>query len=170
MIEEMRIKGVVVGLCRIEQRGRLNRRGIERDAIASLVRHFCGEGAVLGHDADGAPLLDGWHVSVSHSRGMAVLALSKERRIGVDIEDDRREMLARVAPKFLTEGEMEAINDLQLAWTIKEAVYKAAGIKTLPIRDGIEIAADCSHAMAAGMRYELRSVKVGDALLTLALG
>lgn len=169
MITEMSIEGIAIGLCPIAQRGRLGRRDQERAAVDALVARFCGAGAELRHDADGAPLIEGWHVSVSHSRTTAVIALSRDRRIGVDIEENRRDMLRRVAPKFLAEEEMAAIGDLQLAWTIKEAVYKAAGIKMLSMRDGISIAPDCSWAMAGGVRYELRSVRVGEAWLTLAL-
>lgn len=105
-------------------------------------------GAPLGHYDSGAPFLKApdnqafdTGISLSHCRTGACIALSgNARSFGIDIEDIS-DQLARVAPKFINNREATFIgHDMLLcAWTVKEAVYKAASTPGLSLRDGIEI-------------------------------
>lgn len=105
-------------------------------------------GASLGHHDSGAPFLkgEGSHapatgISLSHCRSGACIALGAiTQQFGIDIEDVS-DKLARVAPKFINAREATFIgHDMLLcAWTVKEAVYKAAGTPGLSLRDGIDI-------------------------------
>lgn len=76
--------------------------------------------------------------NLSHTRGMAAVAVAEARDIGVDVEAlaQTRDVL-RVAERFFAPGEaaairaatgVEARNDLFFSiWTLKEAVVKAEG-------------------------------------------
>lgn len=129
----------------------------ERELIYSLINHSATKGtgnfaylngSTLGHYGNGAPFIDlksgfgkSVFISLSHCRLGASIAISEVvKEFGIDIEEDS-EKLQRVKEKFINEAESEFIgkSQLLLAWTIKEAVYKAAGISGLPLRDGIKI-------------------------------
>lgn len=111
------------------------RAAAEREAVLLLVREAFGDEAEYIHDASGAPavLLCGNktnEISVSHCKGLAVLAVAPLGvRVGVDAETPR-EQLYRVKNRFLSHVEQEwftTLEELTRAWTIKEAVFKASG-------------------------------------------
>jgi len=146
--------------------GRSTRRSREREAVERIAS---AAGIEIGHDADGAPIVEGAYVSVSHSMGLAVVAIDRSRPVGIDAED-WRDALWRVRQKFLSEAEINAFADeesLLRAWTAKEAVYKAATAPRPQMLE-IECSADMRTATAGGMRYALRSWLEGSTRLTLA--
>lgn len=131
----------------------------ERELTYTLINHAaeaCGRyamlaGAALCHLESGAPFLKTGlqkpieiAISISHCRTGACIALSEHHRhFGIDIEDTS-DKLERVASKFINDNEtrfMTGRDMLLCAWTIKEAVYKAAATAGLPLRDGIGIKA-----------------------------
>ena len=76
------------------------------------------------HNGQGKPLLRGYHVSISHTKGYAALILSKKSEVAVDIEymSDRVE---RIASKFLRKDERADSLDSKLVhWCAKETVFK----------------------------------------------
>lgn len=90
----------------------------------------------LSHNDDRAPVvsLDG-HISIAHTRRTLLLALNRRQAIGIDIEGYRERVL-RVRQGFLNESELSwlAENDLRshvVAWTAKEAVFKAVSVRAL---------------------------------------
>lgn len=130
-----------------------SRRQLERATVLSIVRRVFGIKVSIDHDPDGSPVIKGREgfISISHSRQHAVVAFNPSCRIGVDTET-WRDQLTRVTDKFLSAAEREvyADNDLLLrAWTIKEAVYKAAGIAGLSLSDGIVLDVNDTSATVA---------------------
>ncbi|MBQ9533332.1 MAG: 4'-phosphopantetheinyl transferase superfamily protein [Prevotella sp.] len=79
---------------------------------------------LIGHNPDGKPLLDGWHISVSDTRGFVAVVLSKTNSVGIDIEFISNRV-DRIAKRFIRPDEM-ADNTMKrlLTWSVKEAVYK----------------------------------------------
>ena len=76
------------------------------------------------HNGQGKPLFRGYHVSISHTKGYAVLILSKKAEVAVDIEymSDRVE---RIASKFLRKDERADSLEAKLVhWCAKETVFK----------------------------------------------
>lgn len=80
-----------------------------------------------------------YHFSISHCGEYAAVIISKEKRVGVDIEMPSEKIL-RVQHKFLSEGEARffendkymadakaKMGDLTLLWSCKEAVFKWYG-------------------------------------------
>lgn len=100
--------------------------------------------AEIGHLPSGAPVICGADrlatISISHSRTTLLLAVSRSGRpIGVDTEAaNRTRQLLRVAPRFLAPSQQCWATDPDLllrAWTIKEAIYKAAAIAGWPLTE-----------------------------------
>lgn len=132
-METLKIDDVTVYLCAIPGGG--SRRERERMAVNSLVEQVF-PGCKLCHKSSGAPFIDipGVHVSVSHSRNYAVLAVS-ESAVGIDIEEQRAQQLERVVTRFMSDADLKACPNLLDAWTAKEAVFKAAGVDDAMLAD-----------------------------------
>lgn len=123
---------------------------------------YCENGAEdyreIGHYPSGAPFLYGSEsrISISHCPGLLVVATlapvpdadmsvySDKTALGVDAERRDREQVLKLRERFLNEEELEMIpeNDVEaniLAWTIKEACYKATLTEALDFRRDILI-------------------------------
>lgn len=179
-------KGVTVYGCAI---GDVACLADERKAVGELLEEaFAWKGCAvsLGHTESGAPYVAGLpeSISVTHCRGLAALAVcANECRVGIDAEaSSRGAQLRRVAGKFLS-GEQQlqwggADASLLRAWTIKEALYKGAGIAGLPLK---EIPLAMPEALGGSMGQNKVSVRGGtfglydveipwfDGLVTLAV-
>jgi 4'-phosphopantetheinyl transferase len=85
-------------------------------------------------DLDSAPL----SFSLSHTRGIAVVAVARGADVGADVERaDRKVDAARLAGRFFSPGEATALEEISpdrlrdrffLYWTLKESYIKARGI------------------------------------------
>lgn len=79
---------------------------------------------VLGHEESGKPTLDGWYVSISHTKGYAAALLSRKHEVGIDIEytSDR---VSRIASRFLRADEQpQTVAEQLVYWSAKETMYK----------------------------------------------
>ena len=79
---------------------------------------------MICHAASGQPLLRGYHVGVTHTKGYAALMLSNSCDVACDIEhfSDRVE---RIKSKFLRKDEKaDDLDSLLVHWCGKETVYK----------------------------------------------
>lgn len=79
---------------------------------------------VIDHDEDGAPLVEGFYISISHTRGWAAMTLSKCHKNGVDIEyvSDR---VDKVVSRFMRDDEkQDTLKGRLITWCAKEAAYK----------------------------------------------
>lgn len=117
----------------------LVRRRCELLATWALAEAVFGPGVVIGHNALGAPFIVGCenHISISHCIDCVVIAANRKCVIGVDAEVWRPQLL-RVRERFLTPDEAAlpmSKEALLQAWTIKEAVYKAAMMPGLSLQD-----------------------------------
>lgn len=130
--------------------GRTLRHMRERQAVMRLLRHACGPDTELHHTPEGAPYVSEYgvySVSVSHSRELAAIALSREPGIivGVDVEE-WRDQLPRVAPRVLDAAELEHYGKsdagLIAVWTLKEALFKASLRPGTDFRDNIHLPLD----------------------------
>ena len=78
----------------------------------------------FNHNDSGKPLVKGYRVSVSHTKGMVALMLSKTREVAVDVEYES-DRVRRIAHKFINARETMPSNaHLLLAWCAKEAIFK----------------------------------------------
>ncbi len=112
----------------------------------------------LGHYANGAPFVYGTpsRISMTHTDHLLAVAtlpktpeadLSKfnpRTAMGIDAERLDREQVMRVRDKFLSDAEQEMIpeDDLEqniIAWTCKEAIYKAGMTEGVDFRNDITL-------------------------------
>lgn len=163
MIEIFKYDDITLGVTPIEADPDRTRTEREHAAVRAIIARFFGVDARIGHSDTGAPYLVGREdisLTVSHSRDYAAVAFSSERTIGVDIEQ-WREQLLRVAPRVLSESEMAVYgvsSDLLLrAWTMKEALYKAALTPGLDFRRDITLPSHpaSTAATVAGRPYTI---------------
>ena len=99
-------------------------RRLEKLAVYSLLWKMTNSKVTVSHNEDGKPIVDGYNISISHTRGYASVILSKLKNVAVDIEyySDR---VARIADKFIREDEIATDIASQLInWSVKETVYK----------------------------------------------
>lgn len=112
----------------------------------------------IGHFNNGAPFLNGdsARISITHCKGLFAVAtlpptpevelsrFSPRAAMGIDAERADRSQVLNLRERFLSSAELEMIDpeDVQanvLAWTIKEAAYKAALTPGLDFRSQIII-------------------------------
>lgn len=115
-----------------------------------VIRHLFGNNAVLLHSEYGVPILDGININItiSHCKNKFIIAINPTNIIGIDIEL-QREQLNRIKNRFLSAQELIAYNTpvlLLKAWTIKEAIYKAALTPGLSLSKHINILSDNNTA------------------------
>lgn len=170
MISRLLINDIPVYITRFTDREMtMPRHDGERHAVGRLLRYALGH-ENYSHRADGSPYIEGLgrEITVSHCKGIAAIAVGASVRIGLDIER-MRPTLHRVRRKYLSAEEMNVCiegRDLLAAWTVKEAVYKAAAIRgldfsddiCLPDRDGV------SHVAGGGIFHVTTVVRCGYTL------
>lgn len=105
-----------------------------------LLRLGCSEKQIqnmgdISHNPQGKPLLKGYNISISHTRGYVSVILSKNKKVAVDIEyiSNRVE---RVASKFLRKDEKAfGLDSLLVHWCCKETMYKLFSEEQLGFSD-----------------------------------
>lgn len=102
-----------------------------------LAWHVFGEHAMIAHNADGVPFVEGkdLHLSVAHTRGYLAIAVNPRHAMGIDVETHGRRVV-KVRDFFLSSAEkawLDADDVLgnTIAWTAKEAIFKAVGGRSL---------------------------------------
>ena len=123
------------------QRFKAAGRRIEWLAVRRLM-HQLGIASPIAYLPSGKPYLkdDKRHITISHTRGYAAVAISETNPIGLDIEQ-RTDKVCRVQHKFLSPeeksllpSEKKNVEALLIIWTAKEAMFK------LVDKEGIDFA------------------------------
>ncbi len=114
-----------LGLWRMDEPFEGTARERERDAVHRLLHAMTGDDSLcIGHESSGKPTLDGWHISVSHTRGFAALILSDLEEVAVDIEY-QSDRVGRIAKRFIREDEpVSSTEEMLLLWSAKETLFK----------------------------------------------
>ncbi|MBT8186913.1 MAG: 4'-phosphopantetheinyl transferase superfamily protein [Croceitalea sp.] len=100
-------------------------------SIRHLMRLEGFEDKDLTYDSNGKPhLVNGHHISITHSHNFTAIIISTAHEVGIDIEKQRPKIL-RIAHKFTpieeyyTLANTEAIiRKLTIVWGAKESIYK----------------------------------------------
>lgn len=97
----------------------------ERLAVYALLYEMTGNRSlVISHNADGKPSIDGYNISISHTKGYVAILISTTKRVGIDIEQ-RSERVKNIAKRFIREDEWtNDVSQQLLIWSAKETVYK----------------------------------------------
>lgn len=99
-------------------------------AVRMLLQYSGYSDSDLFYDEYGKPhLLDGKHISISHSNFFSAIVISKTK-VGLDVEHCKEKIL-KIASKFIVDNrhlinlsEDEKIKKATVIWGIKEAVFK----------------------------------------------
>ena len=96
----------------------------------------------LYYDEFGKPhLIDGKHISISHSNEFSVIAIS-DTLIGIDLEKLKEKTL-KLAPRYMDVSHLKGLNEVDklqkatVIWGIKEAIYKIKNEKGISFIDHI---------------------------------
>lgn len=133
------------------------------------------------YDQSGKPFLagSGFHISVTHTEDLAAVIISRNARVGIDLEKIKPR-IEKVRDKFLSSEESESVGkekeleQLTIAWSAKEALYKLYGKRNLDFRENIkvEIPSEAGLTFNAEIHsgnkkdsYRLFSDRIGDIIL-----
>ena len=103
-------------------------------AVRVLLQRMCGKNAHIEYDGAGKPMLcnAAGFISISHTKGYAVLAHSKSNPIGVDVELLARDV-SLAARRFLNEKYLAQVPEnnrsayVRACWCSCEALFKLLG-------------------------------------------
>lgn len=97
----------------------------EKLTTYALIKELTGlDSLELSYASSGKPLLDGFEISISHTIGWAVVVLSRNTPVAVDIEY-RSDRVTRITDRFIRADEDKSSVDIQLInWSVKETMYK----------------------------------------------
>jgi 4'-phosphopantetheinyl transferase len=152
-----------------------------RWALRRVLADYLGKPAAeieLELDGGGKPRLrddEGIEFSLSHSNGLALVAVAAERAVGVDVEliEPERDLVALAARAFDAEGaaavraagQAERAAVFYAAWTRHEARLKCLGASGRAVVENVEVAPGYAAAVAVtGTEVgpvECRSLRAG---------
>lgn len=144
------LQGATIALAPIPSDDTRNRRERECNVVQELVDYAMQGHVEICHRSNGAPYIAAHgspYISVSHSHHIAALLWTDTPGWGIDIEEARPEQLKRVASRVLTDDEIRVYSEnLLMAWTLKEAAFKAADRPIADLREINLHAAGCISA------------------------
>lgn len=94
-------------------------------AVSLLIKEIIGDNVQLLHQDNGKPYLSsGMLISISHTRGFAVIIVSHSKQVSVDIEYFSNR-IERIRSKFMRDDENASSQvKLLMHWCAKETMYK----------------------------------------------
>ncbi len=94
-------------------------------AVRLLIKEIIGDNVQLLHQDNGKPYLSsGMNISISHTRGFAVIIVSHSKQVSVDIEYFSNR-IERIKSKFMRDDENASSQvKLLMHWCAKETMYK----------------------------------------------
>lgn len=102
----------------------LNRRRDKLCVYALLYQMTGDTSLIISHNDDGKPFIEGWNISISDTKGYVAVMISRNERVGVDIEYVSNR-ISKVADRFIRDDEeAESVGKQMVHWCAKEAVYK----------------------------------------------
>ncbi|NDK54681.1 4'-phosphopantetheinyl transferase superfamily protein [Pontibacter fetidus] len=118
-----------------------------RVLVYSLLQQFTSDIPVLQRNTHGRPVFEQapFHVSISHSPGLAAVIVSDKYEVGIDVELLSPKAL-RVANKFLSEDEKNYTCGEEgktcLYWSAKETLYKMYSQRKLIFKENLLLQPD----------------------------
>lgn len=94
----------------------------------------------IHYDSHGAPFIENeGYISISHAPGIVGLAISKDFKIGLDIEPKSKKAKL-VKRRFLSENEKNILDinselEMTKVWSAKEVLYKLAGRRQILFKE-----------------------------------
>lgn len=139
-------------------------------SVRALLQAMTGDDTLcIRHEESGRPVVcrglvkrDDMLVSISHTRGYAVLMLSRTKAVGVDIEY-RSDRIVKIASHFIRPDEMVGSVEQMLAlWCAKETLYKLHSEDSLHYFDMRQVESTAPAAGADDWDLVLENMKRGE--------
>ncbi len=121
-------------------------RKLEWLSVRHLINELTGRESRIIYNAEHKPFLKGnlFNISISHSYDLTSILLSKDRRVGIDLEYMSHK-ISRISFKFINDQEL--ITDdpelrryhLYIHWCAKETLYKICDKQDINFRDNLTI-------------------------------
>jgi len=132
-IEELKNQLSLVDMAELEKKVS-DKRKLEFLGVRVALKQLLGYEVTVKYDAEGKPFLadDSFHISVSHSGKWIAVMAHPNKSVGVDLEVPT-DKIQKIYTRFLSETEQrelsggQNIQQLQIAWSAKEALYKIIG-------------------------------------------
>jgi len=132
-IEELKNQLSLVDMAELEKKVS-DKRKLEFLGVRVALKQLLGYEVTVKYDAEGKPFLtdDSSHISISHSRKWIAVMAHPNKSVGVDLEVPT-DKIQKIYTRFLSETEQKElsygqnIQQLQIAWSAKEALYKIIG-------------------------------------------
>ncbi len=110
---------ITLGICKIG-----NGRNEEIKSSPLLLSKMLGYIETIEHNKDGKPIIASHNISITHTKGLLAIILSKKYKVGIDIEYISNRV-KKVAKRFLCIDEKYTnTTELLQVWCAKEAIYK----------------------------------------------
>ena len=126
--------------------GQIKGRNREKESIRRLTT-LLHPNSEIQKDVWGKPFIpNGPHINYSHSSSHVLWGEHTDHAIGVDIENERPQLI-KLQSKFCSTEELsyldtcEPLSQLLLIWSAKESIYKAYGKKALDFKLHMQISA-----------------------------
>lgn len=123
---------------------------------------------IIEHEPSGKPLVEGYNISITHTRGWAAMILSRKCRVAVDVEYNSSRV-NKIASRFIREDEQNDSLERRLVnWCAKETMYKLFSEEDLAFfnmrvrpyvmsSQGVICADDLITGQAVSISYEVNS-------------
>lgn len=141
----------------------------EKRGARELLKAMLGCEVEIGHNPNGKPVIPGFNISISHTKGYVAVLLSAVFKVGIDIEyhSDRIQKIAR---RFLRPDEIYSQSiDLLTVWCVKETLYKLRSEEHLTYQDMLVNVEELQVSdLKANNNLKYKVSNYGDFLLTMA--
>ena len=114
-------------------------------AVRQLLLHLTNNTEKIAYRRDGSPYLksNNYFISIAHSQQYAVIYLSKNNKLGIDIQSIKNN-ISKGIHYFLNDAELASISSydalqLNLIWSAKETLFKFHGNHDLNFKNNITI-------------------------------
>ena len=121
-------------------------RKLEWLSVRALLNEMTQNNFSIVYNGNRKPFIKGntFHISISHSRDLTSLLLSREKQVGIDLEF-MSHRISNLAYKFISEDEYITTDKelrkyhLYIHWCAKEALYKICDKQDINFRDNLKI-------------------------------
>jgi len=121
-------------------------RKIEWLSVRALINDLTGRDSKIIYNGNHKPYLYDWsyNISISHSRNLTSILLSRQRKVGIDLECMSHE-ISKLQNKFINKNEYITSNPelrtyhLYIHWCAKEALYKITDKQDINFKQNLTI-------------------------------
>jgi 4'-phosphopantetheinyl transferase len=121
-------------------------RKIEWLSVRVLLREMAGQELSIIYNGNRKPFIEGnsYHISLSHSNQLSSILLSKNHKVGIDLEY-MSHRISKISHRFINDKEQVTPDEelkryhLYIHWCAKEALYKICDKQDVNFRTNITI-------------------------------